>query len=315
MSSISGDLRQTVHPWPAPVEDVIAGDHVVALAYATPAHGAVILPLTNFGTHDRDAGTISVNSSIGVSRKLERIRRNPRVALAFHTRAHSRSREPLFVLAQGIAALSDPIPDYPSTILENWRRFEPWDRTPRFWKRWQRIYALRVEITVQIERILVWPDLSCSGDSEVAGWPTDPGTTPPQRPPRGGTSARVNAVRAARRNRRLPNQLLGWVGADGFPVVTACSIGRAGPEGMSLNVPASLLPPGGRRAGLTAHSFSEGVVGQHQRKHTGWLEVSGAGDVSYAPHTTSAYWLPPSRTVYRFVTGLMTRRGLRKMSR
>jgi hypothetical protein len=120
----------------------------------------------------------------------------------------------------------------------------------------------------------------------------------------------VNARRAARLGRRLPNQLLGWVGADGFPVVTACSIRAADAQGMSLEVPASLLPAGGRRAGLTAHTFSEGVVGQHQRKHTGWLEVSSEGEVRYAPHTASAYWLPPSRTVYRLVTGLMTRRGL-----
>src|SRR4051812_27056953 len=77
--------------WPAELDDLVSGDHVIALAYVTPASGVVITPVTNFALRDREAGRISVNSSVGAWRKLQRMRRNPRVALAWHTREHSRS--------------------------------------------------------------------------------------------------------------------------------------------------------------------------------------------------------------------------------
>src|SRR5947209_1357845 len=81
--------------------------------------------------------------------------------------------------------------------------------------------------------------------------------------------------RAAARAARLPDVLLGWVGADRFPVVVPAGIGGCDERGIRLMAP--LLPPGGRRAGLTAHWFSRGTVGQNQRKHTGWLEVGADG--------------------------------------
>jgi hypothetical protein len=67
------------------------------------------------------------------------------------------------------------------------------------------------------------------------------------------------------------------------------------------------------RAGLTAHWFSQGSIGQHQRKHTGWLE---AGEhLSYSPHTASNYRFPASPTLYRLFTGGATRWGLRSARR
>src|ERR1700738_3876817 len=50
---------------------------------------------------DRDAGTVGFTTSLGFGRKLERIRRNPQVALAFHAREHGRSRRADYVLVQG----------------------------------------------------------------------------------------------------------------------------------------------------------------------------------------------------------------------
>jgi hypothetical protein len=98
-------------------------DHVVMLVYATPANGTVLLPLTNFALRDRAAGTLTaLNSSVAMWKKLERIRRNPRVALAYHTRAHAGTDRPEYVLVQGSASVGAPVDDYPSTILENWER-------------------------------------------------------------------------------------------------------------------------------------------------------------------------------------------------
>jgi hypothetical protein len=302
--------------WPDTVDEILDGDHVVALAYVTPASGVVLLPVTNFGVRDRAAGTVTVNTSVAAWRKLDRIRRNPNVALAFHTREHALSPDrPEYVLVQGKASLSEPIADYPSKV-EQWQRIEPWDETNRLWKWWLRYYALRVGIEVAVERIVVWPDLRCEGSPQVLGAALPSEQPRSQKPPARGTGPRINHTRAAKRASELPDRLIGWVGADRLPVVAPVDVAGTEERGILLNAPAGLLPPGGRRAGLTAHWFSRGVIGQNQRKHTGWLEVDSSGaNAVYAPHTQSNYRLPGSRFVYRLAAGAGTRwwiRGARR---
>jgi hypothetical protein len=297
--------------WPDIADQIFDGDHVVMLAYATPASGVVLLPLSNFGVRDREAGTLTVNSSVGAWRKLERMRRNPRVALAFHTRRHARHDRPEYVLVQGTVTLSPPIPDYPASILENWERFEPWSDVGRLWKWWLRVYALRVAMEVAVERVVIWRDLACRGAPQVHGLPLPSESPAPQRPPARGTEPRINQVRAARRAAKLPDVLLGWVGADRFPFVVPVEIAGTDDRGMVLDCP-GIVPPGGRRAGLTAHWFSHNVIGQNQRKHTGWLErQSATGQVVYAPHTQANYRFPASTIVFRLVAGAGTRWWLR----
>jgi len=302
--------------WPDDVDTILDGDHVVMLAYVTPASGVVLLPVNNFAVRDRDAGTISVNSSVAAWRKLDRMRQNPHVALAFHTRAHAFHDRPEYVLVQGDATLSDPIHDYPSTILDKWERFEPWQDRNRFWKWWQRVYGIRVEIKVTVERLLVWPNLVCDGAQEVIGapWPHDPPA--PQSPPARGTGPRIDQGKAARKAAELDHTLLGWVGGDGFPVVVPVQVGGTNEHGIVLGGARSLIPPGGRRAGLTAHWFDRAVIGQDQRKHTGWMQADGeAGPVIYAPHTESNYRFPTSRLLYRIVSGGGTRWWHRRAKR
>ena len=106
--------------------------------------------------------------------------------------------------------------------------------------------------------------------------------------------------------------LLSWVGADGFPVVVPVGVRGTDQGGIVLDAPAAAVPPGGRRAGLTAHWFSRNVIGQTQRVHTGWLEANPReGRVVYAPHTKAGYSFPPSLLVFRLVAGFGTRWGLR----
>lgn len=302
--------------WPDQVDEVLDGDHVVMLAYVTPASGVVLLPVNNFSIRDRDAGTISVNSSVAAWRKLDRMRKNPNVALAFHTRAHALHDRPDYLLIQGTASLSEPIHDYPSTILDKWERFEPWQDRPRFWKWWQRVYGIRIEIKISIKRLLVWPDLACDGVPEVIGapWPDDPPA--PQSSPKRGTGPRIDQAKTARKAAELDHTLLGWVGADGFPVIAPVLIGGTNEQGIVLTGSRALVPPGGRRAGLTAHWFDRGVIGQNQRKHTGWLHVEGnEGSVTYAPHTESNYRFPTSRLLYRIASGGGTRWWHRRAKR
>jgi general stress protein 26 len=301
--------------WPDTVDEILDGDRVMLLASATPARGIVATPVTNFGVRDREAGTLTPNTSVGAWKKIERIRRNPKVALAFHTRAHATHSRPEYVLVQGTATLSEPDPDYPSSILENWERVEDWSGTGRLWKRWLRIYALRVGIEIAAERVVVWPGLSCEGGPAVHGAPLPAEAPAPQPPPRGGTAPRLNHERAARKAARLPQLLLSWAGADGFPVSVPVEVAGTGQEGIELNAPAGLVPPGGRRAGLTAHWFNREVTGHNQRVYTGWLEAGPGARIVYAPHTYFGYRLPPSLTLFHLFSGAGTRWQYRQLQR
>lgn len=280
------------------------------LGYVTPAHGVVMTPVTNFGLHHRDRGVVTVNTSVGAWRKIARIRRNPNVALAFHTRAHASHSRRDYVLVQGAATVGPPIHDYPSTVLEHWERVEPWSSLGPVWKRWMRIYALRVEIRIAAERIVSWPDLSCDGERIVVG--DDLPDAPPasQKPPANGTGPRVGVRRTAFAARRLPHTLLGWVGSDGRPFMVPVRASDVDPAGVVLSAPSGLVPSGSRRAGLTAHWFSRGVTGQCIAVHTGWLESTDR--LIYAPHTRTGHVMPPSRLVYRMAAGGFTRLGARQ---
>jgi hypothetical protein len=297
--------------WPDAVEEILGGDQSVMLAYVTPAKGVVLTPLTNLAVHDRERGTVTPNSSVAMWGKLERIRRNPRVALAYHTREHGFTDRPEYALLQGKASLTPPDPEYKESIRENWDRFAGPPEAGRLWEWWLRAYHLRVGIEIATERVVVWPDLACSGAPEAHGAPLPAAPPEPQRPPARGTGPRVNHVRAAKRASRLPNVLLGWVGADGLPVVVPVQVEATEKDGIVLGASERSLPPGGRRAGLTAHSFTRYVKGQDQRKHTGWLDVRPDGTAVYAPHTETGYRLPSSWFVYRLGAGFVTRRRLR----
>jgi hypothetical protein len=283
------------------------------LAHTTPASGVVLTPVTNFALQDRAAGTVTVNSSVAMWRKLERMGRDPHVALAFHTRAHALHRRPEYVLVQGRASITPSFgrAEWRQTMGTSFERFgaEPFEAR-RLWHRWLRVYHRRVNVVIAVERLLVWPDLECRGAPDIRGVPLPADAPAPQRPPGRGTAPRIDHGRAARSLARLPDVLLGWVGTDGFPVVAPVEVAGTEPQGILLDVPAGIIPPGGRRAGVTGHRFTAQVIGQRQHRHTGWVE---AGErVMYSPHTNAWYWLPPSRFAFNLAAGYGTRRGLRQ---
>jgi nitroimidazol reductase NimA-like FMN-containing flavoprotein (pyridoxamine 5'-phosphate oxidase superfamily) len=298
------DVTSTIL-WPDNIDAILTGDHVAMLAYVTPAGGTVLTPVTNFGMHDRERGIVTINSSVGAWRKIARIRRNPNVALAFHTRAHASHNRAEYVLVQGSATVGQPVEDFPSTVAEHWERFEPWSTLGPAWKWWLRVYARRVEVAIAVERIIAWPDLACAGEFTVHGdsLPATPPTS--QTPPAKGTGPRVGLGLSGFATRRLPDVLLGWMGSDARPFVVPVDVAAKSARGVIVCTASDLVPPGCRRAGLTAHWFSRGVAGQCQVVHTGWLEV--ADEMVYAPHTRASYFMPPSRLVYRLAAGGFTR--------
>jgi hypothetical protein len=90
--------------WDDEVEAVLAGDLTAALGYRTPAGGVVVQAVAPIGLHDRDARTVGFTTSLGFSKKLERIAADPRVAVA---REHYNVRVPVVVDVDRIVSWPD----------------------------------------------------------------------------------------------------------------------------------------------------------------------------------------------------------------
>jgi hypothetical protein len=259
------------------------------------------------GLRDRAAGTVGFTTSLGFGRKLDRMRENPRIALAYHAREHGFASSPRFVLVQGTASY-DVHPDpavLTDTIGPASTRFLGPPRRGVFWDRWlKEYYADRVVVTVTVERVVSWPDLAGTGEPTVSGRPLPTDGPPAQTPPAKGTAPRVDVTAAANRARGLPHVLLGYVGGDGFPVVVPVKVDGDNPSGILLAGP---LPTGGRRAGLLAHRYEAKLIGLETRQYTGWLD-----DGVYSPHTEKGFRAPANKTVLLLVNGFMARRGLKQ---
>src|SRR5881227_1442458 len=178
----------TTVQWPDAVDDVIGGDLTAALAYVTPAGGAVVTAVASIGLRDREQGTVSFTTSLGFGRKLERIEKDPRIALAYHAREHGQSSSPRYVLVQGSATvIKEPDREYLDFIG---RQATPYLGEPRrgvFWDRWlSAYYSDRVPVHVEVQRIVSWPDLRCSGEPQGHGAPL-PDPPASQEPPKKGT--------------------------------------------------------------------------------------------------------------------------------
>ncbi|WP_318196273.1 hypothetical protein [Streptomyces sp. MCL20-2] len=85
--------------------------------------------------------------------------------------------------------------------------------------------------------------------------------------------------------------------------------------GFRLLSPPGLLPPGGRRAGLLAHSFRPQNVGLAMMTFTGWLTAQGGTEARYAPHTSTALAAPPNRTVQALGNGILAKHGVWRAGR
>ena len=142
--------------------------------------------------------------------ELERIEADPRISLAYHAREHGRSELPQYVLVEGRAepdpepsqARRDDVRDRATDVLG-----EP--KSGFFWDRWMHeYYVTRIPVDVQVERVLVWADLSCSGEPEVLGAPL-PGPPEPQKPPGKGTGPRVDVQKAASKLKYNVNKTAG----------------------------------------------------------------------------------------------------------
>ena len=296
--------------WPADADTVIKSDITAAAAYLTPAGGAVVTAVAPCGIGERDRGVIGFTTSLGFGRKLDRIVRDPHVALAYHARDHGFSASPAFVLAQGTASVDlTPSRERLEALIPEAERFfgkvirgPVWDRLLREY------YQERVFVDIALDRVATWPDLSAAGAMAVSG-ATWPGPADPQPPPERGTGPRIDVAKAAGRIAMLPHRVLAYRGADGFPVIVPFHLAGHDQSGLRLVVPPGLVPPGGRRAGLLAHAYRAQLIGLSTRVFTGWLEVSG-DEVVYAPHTSRGFVAPPRKKLLLVSNGLLAKFGL-----
>jgi hypothetical protein len=286
----------TDQAWDNEANEVIGSDITAALAYVTPAGGAVVTAVAPCGLADRDHGTVGFTTSLGFGKKLERIVREPRIALAYHAREHGYSTSPRFVLVQGDASIDltpsqgrlDEFAPQAERFVGAIKRGPLWDRLLREY------YRERVFVDVSVTRV---GDGSC-----------DP--VGAQTPPRNGTRPRVDVGRAARKLARLPHRVIAFRGADGYPVVTPIALAGHDERGIHLVDARRLLPAGGRRAGLLAHAYQPQLVGLSTRVFTGWLEVSDDGAACYAPHTDKGFSAPPRKNLLLVSNGLLAKYGL-----
>ena len=303
--------------WDDDLDAIFAADLTVGLGYRTPAGGVVVQAVAPIGLRDRERGTVGFTTSLGFSKKLERIAADPRVAMAFHAREHGRATSTRYVLAQGTAS----VVEQPSDVMRELVRTQAAEylgppREGFFWDRWLReYYVSRVPVDVTVTRIVSWPTLDAAGaPHDVLGEPLAPAPTEPQRPPKNGTGPRIDVARAAKRLRATAHTLLGYAGADGLPVVVPVEIGADDERGVTLHS-ATPLPPGGRRAGLLGHSYRRQLIGLVTRQHTGWLEVADDGGARYAPHTEVGYQAPPNKTLLLLFNGALAKKGVRQAAR
>jgi hypothetical protein len=301
--------------WSDVVDSVLDGDLVAAAAYVTPAGGAVVACVAPCGYRDRSSGRVGYTTSLGLPRKVERIIADPHVALLFHTRQHGLASSPHLVLVQGLADVDlAPSRSRLEAFIPLAERHLGRVRRGRWWD-WilREYYGERVFVDISVSRITVWPEPRGAGRPEVAG--AEPAPPPlPQAPPGGGVAPRVPVRRLARRCARLPHQMVAYRGADGYPVIVPVRVAGYSREGLRLDAPPGLLPPGGRRAGLLAHRFRPKLVGLHTRFGTGWLDVDENRAV-YMPHTARVLYAPPLKTLLLVSNGLLAKRGMRRARR
>jgi hypothetical protein len=215
--------------WPDQVDEIFGGDLTAALGYVTPARGTVVMAVAPIGLRDRERGTVSFTTSLGFAKKLERLAREPRVALAFHAREYGFSSRPEYVLVHGRAEpVERPDPAERERVRVNAERHLGPGRSGRFWDRWLReYYMVRIPVHVHVERIVVWPDLRCAGEPEVHG-------APDQRPRR---PRRSRPGRAPARASTSPARPAGW------PRRRTCCSATWGATGIRRSPPSSSRGP------------------------------------------------------------------------
>ena len=143
-------------------------DHYLTCEFTTVANGRpVTFPLLYF--YDADSGKFTVTSSILFSKKVEHMKKDPKVSLLFSNPEGSGIGKQA-ILVQGIAHCDDSDLDHGwERFLPHWRKKEPYidaflterEKFGWFWK--------RIVIQVEPKKIMAWKNGNTDGPPEVFG--------------------------------------------------------------------------------------------------------------------------------------------------
>ena len=208
---------------PTSVDEIIGGDLTAALAYVTPAGGAVVTAVAPIGLRDRAAGTVTFTTSLGLGAQAGADRAQPPRGARL-PRARARLCRRLRVRARpGRRAAGDRAgPQLPRGHGE-----APGDALHGTAE------GGKAVLGPVAARVLPGPHPGGGGrraPDRLGGRPvrrparTRSGTAaagepPAQDEPAKGAGPRVDSERAAARLRSLDHLLLAYVGADGYPEV------------------------------------------------------------------------------------------------
>ncbi len=145
-------------------------------------------------------------------------------------------------------------------------------------------YWQRVAITIDVERVIAYPDTEAEGEPAVYG-ARFPSRRRPRSRPAAGPRPRVDSAKLLAQAQKLPHTLVG-LACDPTTCPTSGRHARWRRRRAACGWMSRADPclEGGRRAGLTAHAFEPRMVGQEQRVHTGWLEADGDDRPLLAAH-------------------------------
>lgn len=281
--------------WPPELGEVFAGALTCEYSSLTRAGAPVTVPTTPYVGE----GTLDVSTGLTYPAKVERARRNPKVALLFADAIGAgSSAASQVVLVQGRAAVRD------ADLQGNTDRYvreaalkvpEATKGQPKFVLKRLAFYYARIWIEIEPVRIRWWSGRAL--EDQPREWRAEPGASthesdpPPsgsQPPPWLSPPEQWREV-AARALAELPLADLTTVDADGYPVSVPVTTGALIGDQVALAVGSGApeLPAGA--ACLTLHGHDEKFTTQENHTLVGEL-LHGSEDLSLRVERALADW-------------------------
>lgn len=254
-------------------------------------------------------GSLAVTTALGMPRKAEHARRNPRVALLFSDATGAGIERPSMILVQGTAVVDDDDLDANRARYRDDTAAKPTGPTEAPRARGHDWYFTRIYIHVRPERVLVWRDGDCGARPDVYG------ELP--RYSEGEEGSHGGVLRPDRRiaeiGGRYDTAVLSLVTPDAYPFsvrvpMTADRRGRS----IALDVEPAGAELGPARVCVTAHDHDPELRWTRNFQVRGDLVADEHGWVVVPQRTIGGFELPPTGSLVRAVANLPKIRRFRR---
>jgi hypothetical protein len=257
-------------------------------------------------------GSLAVTTAVGMPRKAEHARRNPRVALLFSDATGAGIERPSMILVQGTAVVDDADLDANRARYSDDTAAKPTGPAEAPRARGHDWYFTRIYIHVQPERVYVWRDGDVGVQPNLYGEPlTTRAASPPASRGAASTERRIAEIGS-----RYETAVLSMIAPDGFPLsirlpMTADRRGRS----IAIDVaPAGLeLRPG--PVCVTAHDHDPELHWTRNFQVRGDLVADDHGWVVLPHRIIGGFELPPTGSLVRAVANIPKIRRFRRTAR